>query len=94
MRKCKVAKDFIDLLTIHNLMREMVIGINCFNEWEGTLVINNYPDLERIVVGKNSLKNMNSLCIRNNEKLRSIQMNQKAFYYLRECSIQGIHISI
>ena len=38
------------------------------------LVIENYPNLEKIVVKKNSLKNLNSLKICNNEKLKTIEI--------------------
>ena len=40
----------------------------------GNLVIENYPNLEKIVVKNNSLKNLNSLKICNNEKLKTIEI--------------------
>ena len=44
------------------------------NDYWGNLVIENYPNLEKIVVKKNSLMNLNSLKICNNEKLKTIEI--------------------
>ena len=44
------------------------------NEWKGDLVIQDYPNLQSIVVKKYSLKNLNSLKICNCEKLKSIEI--------------------
>ena len=48
-------------------------GENCLNEWKGDLVIDNYPNLQSIVVKKRSLNNLNSLKICNCEKLETIE---------------------
>ena len=37
-------------------------------------MIENYPNLEKIVVKNNSLQNLNSLKICNNEKLKTIEI--------------------
>ena len=42
------------------------------NYYFGNLVIDNYPNLQIIVVKENSLKNLNSLKIRNCDKLMTI----------------------
>ena len=39
-----------DDLRIHNLIKELEIGEKCFNQREDDLVIENYPNLEKIVV--------------------------------------------
>ena len=44
------------------------------NDYYGNLVIENYPNLEKIVVKKKSLQNLNSLKICNNEKLKTIEI--------------------
>ena len=44
------------------------------NKVKDDLVIENYPNLEKIVVKKRSLKNLNSLKICNNEKLKTIEI--------------------
>ena len=52
----------------------MIIGVGCFREVKDDLLIENYPNLEKIVVKKNSLNNLNSLKICNNEKLKTIEI--------------------
>ena len=52
----------------------MIIGEGCLNEVKDDLVIENYPNLEKIVVKKNSLKNLYSLKICNNDKLKTIEI--------------------
>ena len=65
-----------DYFTFSNLpkLQEMIIGERCFNGLKDDLVIENYPNLEKIVVKKNSLQNLNSLKICNNEKLKTIEI--------------------
>ena len=52
----------------------MIIEEEFGNDYYGNLVIENYPNLEKIVVKKNSLRNLNSLKICNNEKLKTIEI--------------------
>ena len=52
----------------------MVIGEGCFNGIKDDLLIENYPNLEKIVVEKRSLSNLNLLKICNNEKLKTIEI--------------------
>ena len=75
----------------------MIIGEGCFTEWKGDLVIENYPNLEKIVVKKNSLQNLNSLKICNNEQLKTIEIedgdrweNNGAFYNVKNVIIESI----
>ena len=63
-----------DDLRIHDLIKELEIGENCLNEWKDDLVIDNYSNLQSIVMKKNSLKNLNSLKICNCEKLKTIEI--------------------
>ena len=44
-----------------NLIKVLEIGENCINECEGDLVVENYPNLQSIIVKKNSLKNFTAL---------------------------------
>ena len=57
----------------------MIIG--GFNMWRGELVIDNYPNLEKIVIRRNSLKNKNMLKICNNERLKIIEVEDDNTYY-------------
>ena len=52
----------------------MIIEEEFGYDYYGNLVIENYPNLEKIVVKKKSLKNLNSLKICNNEKLKTIEI--------------------
>ena len=52
----------------------MIIEEGFGYDYYGNLVIENYPNLEKIVVKNNSLKNLNSLKICNNEKLKTIEI--------------------
>ena len=87
-----------DYLTFSNLpkLQEMIIGEECFNKFNDDLVIANYPNLEKIIVKNNSLKNLNSLKICNNEQLKTIEIedseiwNEGAFYYVKNVIIESI----
>ena len=70
----------------------MIIGEGCFNEVKDDLVIDNYPNLEKIVVKKNSLKNLNSLKICNNEKLKTIEIEYGTFKNVKNVIIESISI--
>ena len=54
----------------------MIIEIGFGNDYYGNLVIQNYPNLQSIVVKKNSLKNLRSLKICNCEKLKTIEIER------------------
>ena len=51
----------------------MIIGEGFGSDYFGNYVIENYPNLEKIVVKKWALTNLNSLKICNNEKLKIIE---------------------
>ena len=52
----------------------MIIEEGFGNDYYGNLVIENYPNLQSIVVKKKSLNNLNSLKICNCDKLKSIEV--------------------
>ena len=73
----------------------MIIGEGCFNGMNNNLVIENYPNLEKIIVKGNSLKNLKSLKICNNEKLKIIEVEygdwiEGAFYNVKKVIIESI----
>ena len=75
----------------------MIIGEGCFDEVKDDLVIENYPNLEKIVVKKTALQNLNSLKICNNEKLKTIEIeggeewnNNGAFHNVKNVIIESI----
>ena len=83
-----------DYFTFSNLpnLQSFEIGIVCLNELKNDFVIENYPNLEKIVVKKNSLQNLNSLKICNNEKLKTIEIEGDAFYFVKNVIIESISI--
>ena len=52
----------------------MIIEEDYGNDYYGNLIIQNYPNLQSIIVKKNSLRNLNSLKICNCEKLKNIEI--------------------
>ena len=89
-------KNEEDCLEIHDLIKEMIIEEGFGNDYYGNLVIENYPNLEKIIVKKNSLKNLNSLKICNNEKLKNIEIedgdkygSNGAFYNVKNVIIES-----
>ena len=96
-----------DYLIFSNLpnLQEMIIGKGCFREVKDDLVIENYSYLEKIVVKNNSLRNLKSLKICNNEKLKTIEIedgeeweedgewyNNGALFYVKNVTIESISI--
>ena len=89
-----------DYFTFSNLpnLQSFKTGEGCFNGVKDDLVIENYPNLEKIVVKKNSLQNLNSLKICNNEKLKTIEIEDGeewragAFGYVKDVVIKSIFI--
>ena len=76
-------------------IKEMIIEERFGNDYYGNLVIENYPNLEKIVVNKNSLKNLNSLKICNNEKLKTIEIedgnaDNGAFFLVKNVIFESI----
>ena len=72
----------------------MIIGEGCFYGIEDDLVVENYLNLEKIVVKKYSFQNLNSLKICNNEKLKTIEIDNYAFCFVKNVIIECISIMI
>ena len=79
-----------DCLKLHDMIRELIVEKNFMSEWKGNLVIENYPNVEKIVVKKNSLQNLNSLKICNCDKLKTIETENGAFYNVNNVIIESI----
>ena len=71
-------------------IQEMIIEEGFGNDYYGNLVIQNYPNLQSIVVKKNSLQILNSLKICNCEKLKKIEIEDGAFEYVKNIIIESI----
>ena len=76
-------------------IEEMIIEEEFGNDYFGNLVIQNYPNLQSIIMKKNSLKNLNSLKICNCEKLKTIEIEDGneycgSFSYVNSVIIESI----
>ena len=71
-------------------IEEMIIEEGFGNDYYGNLVIQNYPNLQSIVVNRNSLKNLKSLKICNCETINSIEIENGAFANVRNVIIESI----
>ena len=79
---------------MHNFIKELEIGENCFNEIRDELDISDYPYLEKIVVKENSLQNVKALRISNNERLKSIEIHNNAFKNTKKCELTSNDLTI
>ena len=82
-------------IPIHDLVKDLVIGENCFNSWRGDMVIEKFPNLQSIVVKKSSFQNIGSLRICNCNKLKNIHIedgksNKGSFSYTHCLRIESI----
>ena len=68
----------------------MIIDEEFGNDYYSNLIIQNYPNLQSIVVKKNSLKNLNSLKICNCEKLKTIKVEDCGFHNVKNVIIESI----
>ena len=77
----------------------MIIEEGFGNDYYGNLVIENYPNLQSIVVKKYSLRYLNSLKICNCDKLKTIEIedgnwndgkNDGAFHNVKNVIIESI----
>ena len=60
------------------------------NEWKDDLIIQNYPNLQSIIVKKESLQNLNSLKICNCDKLKTIEIDDYDFDNVKNMIIESI----
>ena len=74
----------------------MIIEEDYGNDYYGNLIIENYPNLQSIIVERGSLGNLNSLKICNCEKLKTIEtenfsfLGNYAFYNIKNVIIESI----
>ena len=66
--------------------RECGLFLMCY----GNLIVQNYPNLQSIIVKKNSLKNLNSLKICNCEKLKTVEIEDSTLYNVNNVIIESI----
>ena len=83
-----------NLTTIDKTVVELVISENCFKEVKDELVIENYPNLEKIVIKKNALHYLKSLKICKDKLLKSIEVEESACYNLNTLVIESNNYSL
>ena len=71
-------------------VEEMIIEEEFGNDYYGNLIIQNYPNLQSIVVKKNSLMNLNSLKICNCDKLKNIKIENGCLNKAMSFELKGI----
>ena len=76
-------------------IEEMIIAELFGNDYYGNLRIENYPNLEKIIVESDSLMNLDSLKICNCEKLKTIEIEdgdwgKGVFYNVKNVIIESI----
>ena len=71
-------------------MQLLEIGEGCFHKTTNDFVIENYPNLEKIVVKNKSLQNLSSFNICNNEKLKTIEIKDNTLSNVKNVIIESI----
>ena len=71
-------------------LQSIEYGEKSFNRLKGNLLIENYPNLQSIIMKRNSLNNLNSLKICNCEKLKTIETEDDDLYDVRNVIIESI----
>ena len=74
-------------------IKEMIIEEWFGNYYYGNLVIEKYPNLEKIIVKSDSLKNLNLLKICDNEKLKTIEIESYAFKNVKNVIVESNWLS-
>ena len=68
----------------------MIIEEGFGNDYYSNLIIQNYPNLQSIVVKNFSLKNLNSLKICNCDKLKTIEIEDFVAYFMNNLLMESI----
>ena len=91
LSKSTVVTDSSTLKSVlsNKRIKELEIGENSCNDLEDDLLIENYPNLQSIIVKKNSLQNLNSFKICNCEKLRSFEVEDWAFENIKNVTFDS-----
>ena len=87
---CGLLFLFPPRLFIWRYTKEITFKEGYKNDWKGDLVIKNYPNLQSIIVKKNSLQNLNSLKIRKCKKLKTIIIEDSSFENVKNVIIESI----
>ena len=80
---------YIELPEFNKDIEEMIIEFGWGNKYYGNLLIENYHNIQSIIVKRNSLQNLKSLTICNCEKLKTIDIENGAFKQVTSVIIES-----
>ena len=71
------------------IVENLIIDGNSLNDMNGDLILSGLDNLEKIIVKENSLQNLNSLKICNNEELSNIEIENGVFSNVNNVIIES-----
>ena len=71
------------------IVENLIIDGNSLNDMNGDLILSGFDNLEKIIVKENSLQNLNSLKICNNEELSNIEIEDGVFSNVNDVIIES-----
>ena len=71
------------------IVENLIIDGNSLNDMNGDLILSGFDNLEKIIVKENSLQNLNSLKICNNEELSNIEIEDGVFSSVNNVIIES-----
>ena len=72
------------------ILKNFSVSTYSLNNLNGDLILSDFDNLEKIIVGENSLQNLNLLKICNNEKLLTFEIGDLAFRFVNNVIIESI----
>ena len=72
------------------ILKNLSVSTYSLNNLNGDLILSGFDNLEKIIVGENSLQNLNLLKICNNEKLLTFEIGDLAFRFVNNVIIESI----
>ena len=72
------------------ILKNLSVSTYSLNNLNGDLILSGFDNLEKIIVGENSLQNLNLFKICNNEKLLTFEIGDLAFRFVNNVIIESI----
>ena len=72
------------------ILKNLSVNTYSLNNLNGDLILSGFDNLEKIIVGENSLQNLNLFKICNNEKLLTFEIGDLAFRFVNNVIIESI----
>ena len=84
--KVNIGDGCIEDSMIHNMIKELIIGNDCYNEVL-VLMIRNYYELEKLKIGNNCFSNIMRFELNNCNKLIEMIIEERSFYGVSSLSL-------